>query len=311
MIKFIKKTVIYIILCLVILTCILYKYSGYVDIFYDKFTTPNESSMIIGDSRAMQGVRPSILNKILETNTNNSYSLPVLNYAFTINQAFVGPLYRKSILKKLDKTTSSGVFLISITPMMLSSDIDNDNTKDEFTEKDAPPHNMLFVNNNPNYEHFFRNIKYFNIKNIIKKEYMTHKDGWLEMKNISTNKNALKNIKYSELEGYADMMANLRKKSLYRLKSLDTLVGSLKKYGDVFLFRMPLDKEFRDLENNYQPNFNFQMDSISKKNNIHYINFGLTDSVCKTFDGHHLDIESSKIFSKRLSDSILKYKRHK
>ena len=95
--KLIKKLAIYILICLAIVTLILETNGGHVDAFYEKFTTPKVNSIIVGDSRGFQDLMPSIINNSL---INTDYKLPIYNYAFTIDQAHIGPLYRKSILKK-------------------------------------------------------------------------------------------------------------------------------------------------------------------------------------------------------------------
>ena len=95
--KYLFKTLIFLLACFAVITFVLLKYGGYVDYFYVKFTTPKAKSMIIGDSRSMQGIQPSVVNEAL---SSKDYSLPVFNYSFTIAQASMGPLYNESILKK-------------------------------------------------------------------------------------------------------------------------------------------------------------------------------------------------------------------
>jgi len=303
--KFIKKLIIYALICLAIVTFFLETQGQYIDAFYEKFTTPKVNSVIIGDSRGFQDLMPSIINNSLPS---TDYALPIYNYAFTIDQAHIGPLYRKSILRKLTQQDTKGLFLISLTPMMLSSDIENNNEKGEFIEKGAPPHNMYFVDKKPNYEYFIKNINYFEFKAMLKKEFTVHPDGWMEINHISDNKSRLKEWKNTQMDRFKDM-AKTSKPSDYRIKSLDTLVKTLKNFGDVYLIRVPIDQDFLDLETAYFKDFNERVGEVAKKNDIKYFNFGAIDgSAYFAFDGHHLDTKSAELFSKNVSDSIMKHK---
>lgn len=301
--KFIKKLALYLLICLGIVTLILETKGHHIDAFYEKFTTPKVNSMIIGDSRGFQDLMPSIINNALPAST---YALPIYNYAFTIDQAHIGPHYTKSILRKLTQQKTNGLFLISLTPMMLSSDIKNNNENLEFIEDGAPPHNMYFVNTKPNYEYFIKNIDYFEFKAMFKKEYTVHEDGWMEINHISDDKQRLKEWKNTQMDRFK-AMAKTSKPSDYRIRSLDTLVKTLKKYGNVYLLRVPIDQDFLDLETTYFKDFNRSVGAIAEKNNIPYINFGITDSTYFAFDGHHLDKKSAELFSKNVCDSIIKH----
>lgn len=300
---FLKKILLFLIICTAIITFVLMKFGGNVDYFYNKFITPKTNSMIIGDSRSMQGIQPSIINNELNLEENKS---TIINYSFTIAQAPIGPLYRKSILKKIDKNSKNGIFIISLTPMMLASNNEKDNEKGEFIEENMPPHNMSIVNMNPNYEYFIKNLSYFHFKALFRKKSTMHKDGWLEENNLPENKKTLNNWKKIQEEKFILMSKNYTK-SAYRLKSLDTLVNNLKAYGKIYLLRMPISKSFFNLENTFYPNFDKNIDSIALKNKTHYFNFCKIKNTYKTYDGHHLDKYAGKEFTKTLCDSIDSY----
>ncbi|GAA4282092.1 hypothetical protein GCM10022260_25150 [Gaetbulibacter aestuarii] len=277
-------------------------YGGNVDYFYQKFTTPKTHSMIIGDSRAMQGIQPQIIDSVL---ANKDYQLPMLNYAFTIAQAHIGPLYRKSILKKLAPDTKNGLFIISLDPWMLMSRKSNDNNKGEFMESGRPPHNMSFVSMNPNFEYLIKNYNYFHFKGIFKKKSLLHKNGWLEESNLpkdSTVFNAWKKGQIKMFHGFVNdyVISELRK------KSFDTLLKNFKNHGRIYLVRTPVDKEILEIENSFYPNFEKYLDSVSKSNNIPYFNFNKSlKNYYETYDGHHINKYSGKEFTKALCDSII------
>ncbi len=281
------------------------RYGGNIDYFYNKFTTPKAKSMIIGDSRSMQGIQPAVMNKYLK---NEGYTLPVFNYSFTIAQAPIGPLYTKSILKKLDASVKNGVFIISVTPWMLGSNNDNDNSKGEFHEADSPPHNMHFVNMNPNYEYLLKNLNYFHFKALFRKKSTMHKDGWLEESNLPDSEAVFKHWKSIQKGLFANMDRE-KKVSSYRLKSLDTLVKKLNTHGEVYLVRMPIDQDMLELEKKFYENFDTDISDLAKENNVPFLNITKDiDKKFETYDGHHLDKYGGKDFTKYLCELIIKNK---
>ncbi len=295
-------------ICLGIVTFVLVNYGGNVDFFYEKFTAPKAKSMIIGDSRSMQGIQPGVMNKSF---LDLDIELPMFNYSFTIAQAPIGPLYNKSIEKKLDPETKNGVFIISVTPWMFGSDKNKNNLAGEFREDHQPPHNMRFVSANPNYEYFIKNLNFFHFKGAFRKSSIMHKDGWLEENNLPKEQVVFDEWKSGQARSL-NRKINEYKVSELRLKSLDTLIKKLNKHGKAYVVRMPIDQDFVDIENLFYKDFDVDMESVTKDNNIPYINFNnIRDRInFKTYDGHHLDKNSGQHFTKVLCDSILKYNKN-
>lgn len=300
---FLIKSLSFFILIILLLTIFLNTYGGYVDYFYNKFTTPNTSSMIIGDSRALQGIQPKIINKYF---SNKEFELPMLNYSFTIAQGLIGPLYRKSILKKIDSNTKNGLFIISINPWMLGSKKENNNNIGEFKEEGSPPHNMNFVSMDPNFEYLLKNYNYFHFKAVFRKKSFLHKDGWLEESNLPNDSIIFNDWKKNQIKMFNGFIENY-KVSVFRKKSLDTLINDLKKHGHVYLVRTPIDKEILDVEENFYPGFDREIDALSKSHNIPYFNFNkYTNHNYSTYDGHHINKFGGKPFTKAICDSIIK-----
>lgn len=282
-------------------------YGGNVDFFYEKFTTPKTKSMIIGDSRSFQGIQPRVINKYFE---NKDTDLPILNYSFTGAQAIAGPLYNASILKKIDTTATNGIFIISITPDFLTSKEEFDNKNGEFRESNQPPHNMHFVDKNPNYEYLIKNLSFFHFKALFRKSSKTHKDGWLEESNLPKDSLVYDNWKNFQINIFLEDRDKYKISNL-RINSLDILIQKLKQFGKIYLVRMPISKEFYDLENSKYPKLNTKIDSLAKINNIPFFNFN-TDiiNLYRTYDGHHIDKNGGKIFTKALCDSIYKFEKN-
>ncbi|MCF6294475.1 MAG: hypothetical protein L3J25_02145 [Flavobacteriaceae bacterium] len=299
--KFLIKSLLFFVLVVSIVSIILITSGGYVDYFYEKFTTPNASSMIIGDSRSMQGIQPSIINNYF---ANGEYEIPMLNYSFTIAQISYGPLYTESIKKKLDSTTKNGLFIVTVNPWVLSTREEDDEEKGVFFEKGMPPHNMEFVNHNPNFEYFIKNFNYFHFKSIIRRTSKMHKDGWLEESNLPKDSTMLNEWKKNQVIMYKDF-ASRWVKSEFRLRSLEQLVKYLDLYGDIILLRMPIDQKIIEVEKQYWGDFDKDIEHISKKTNTIYINFSQSFEMYKTYDGNHLDKYGGVDFTKHLCDSIV------
>lgn len=298
--KLIIKLGLYCAMCLAIMSFILIKYGGNIDYFYIKFTSPKAKSMIIGDSRSFQGIQPAVINNYFK---DKNIDLPILNYSFTIAQALMGPLYNKSILKKLDKTTNNAIFIIAITPEMFTEHEGYHNEAGIFREKDQPPHNMNFVDINPNFEYLIKNASFFHFRSLFRKKSVVHNDGWLEELNLPTDKDTYKNWENNQVALFLKD-ANISILSEVRFRSLEQLIDRLHKYGQIFIVRMPVNERFQKLEQQYFPQFEQKINTITVKNKIPYFNFNAYMINLETYDGHHLNKYAGKEFTKILCDSI-------
>ena len=301
---FLVKSILFFLIVLSILSFALIKYGGYIDHFYNKFTTPKASSLIIGDSRSLQDIQPSILNKALN---NTNLELPILNYSFTVKEIAYGKPYTESILRKLDQSTKNGIFILSVHPFVLSNRTGNHEEENGiYFEEDMPPHNMRYVNINPNFEYLFENWNYFHFRGIFRKSSKTHKDGWLEEKNLPSDTLVLNKWAKNQIRMYGDYTKKWQK-SKHRLLCLENLVEKLNSFGKVFLVRLPVGENILNIENKYWEGFNEDMVNISKKHNGTYLNFKTENKIFKTFDGVHLDKFTGVPFTKALADSINKH----
>lgn len=298
--KFLKKAFLFFIMVLAIYTFILVFLGGYVDYFYNKFTTSKQSSLIIGDSRSLQGIQPSVLNECLSL---EKLDTQIFNYSFTISQAAYGPPYTKSIFKKIDTTTlKKGIYILNVNPWMLAERPEDDFKNSKFFEKNAPPHNMEFVNMNPNYEYLIKNYEYFHFRSLIRRTSKLHKDGWLEERNLPKDSFTLENWTNNQIKmfkGFSDKW----NKSLDRKDYLKTLIIRLKNHGEVFLVRLPMSKEILEIERKFWDDFSKDMDRLAIETNVTFIDFS-NKANYDTYDGHHLTKAGGEVFSKDLCDSI-------
>ncbi|HLV40385.1 hypothetical protein [Xanthomarina sp.] len=86
---------------------------GTTDAFYKKLSSQKQTSLIVGSSRAAQGIHPNIIDSVYGSNS-------IYNYGFTISASPYGKAYYTSILSKLKRKEEKGVFIIAVTPWSLS-----------------------------------------------------------------------------------------------------------------------------------------------------------------------------------------------
>ena len=79
------------------------------DNFYYKVSSSKKGSMIIGSSRALQGLNPDVLNQNL-----NRYD--IYNFAFTNLHSPYGLQYYNAINNKLNNSKNDNIFIISVQP---------------------------------------------------------------------------------------------------------------------------------------------------------------------------------------------------
>ena len=72
--KFLLHTIAFLLLCIISLYLLFSFANEQNDPFYIRFTTPEQSSLILGTSRAAQGILPAVLNEKLSRNDFFSYS---------------------------------------------------------------------------------------------------------------------------------------------------------------------------------------------------------------------------------------------
>lgn len=79
--------------------------AGYLDTNYTRLTTDRAPSLIIGTSRAAQGLLPKVFKEIAPQ---------MQNFAFTILHTPFGPSYLELINKKLKQDTKNGLNIIAV-----------------------------------------------------------------------------------------------------------------------------------------------------------------------------------------------------
>jgi len=297
--KFLKQLFIFSILpiAVFVITSIIYA-DGFIDPFYLRFTTPKQKNLIIGSSRAAQGIVPQVLTKNLKKD--------FYNYSFTISHSPYGEAYYISIIRKLDKNTKNGIFIVTVDPFSITSHLGKDGKESFVNEKMLQ--NQLTVSMNPNVEFIIKNglspwraifTHHRTVKNDIT---FLHKDGWLEVKYPWTEEKYKVNLEGKIRDYRKDQMK--RKLSSHRIFYLEKTIQFLQEHGTVYLVRIPTAKEMYDLENDLLPNFNSLIQGIAVKYKVDYFDCSKDYSIYQTTDGNHLFHPSGRKFSQALCDSI-------
>lgn len=265
--------------------------NGYTDPFYIRFTTPKQTNLIIGTSRAAQGLQPSVLRSQLGTE--------FFNYSFSIMHSPFGPTYLKSIKKKLD-TTKSGIFIITVDPWSISSKTANPNDSINFREVMLCLGNTQKVNSKPNFQYLFKNLdgRYHNILMPNRLMYL-HNDGWLEL-SISMDSVSVKKRLLSKIDSYRRNDLPLYKFSELRFNYLKETINYLKAYGAVYLVRLPMHPELFEIEEELMPDFNKKIEELALFTEGYYDMTSLNSSFVYT-DGNHLYKKSGQEVSLKLS----------
>ena len=244
------------------------------DPYYVKLLNKTDKGLILGDSRALQGINPECL------------TFPTFNFAFTIGHSPYDDSYLKLIIKKVDTLSKfKRHHLISITPWSL---LNPENTVQDinpyFSEK------LILPFTNPNWEYIvkFWDLSFVNSLNLLRSKGYTTNFGWNNQNIDSTElyKEYSRRVR-EKIQNYKSKY-NKQKISLesHRVKNLINIIEFLKKTGRISIIRLPVSKEMLEIENQLFPNFNDLFIKLAKDNNIKFIN--LTDLNIKTTDGNHI-----------------------
>ena len=265
---------------------------GGVDAFYGRFTTPPVGSLVLGTSRAAQGIRPAVLTARL----GGQFEGPLLNYAFTLTHSPYGPAYLRSIQRKLRPETKNGLFIVAVDPWSLSLT----GPEGAFPEDNSFIGQLHQVSQNPNLAY----LTHYQTKPLYRLllDYATaterlHPDGWLEV-NIGTDSAQVRARTARKLQDYRRLAAN-QYLSVGRLAALRQTIQFLKPHGRVVLVRLPVGAGLRALEQQYQPGFDQQMRRLAADFVLAYLDYSAAPYA--TTDGNHLQKAASEAFSEQLA----------
>ena len=273
---------------------------GGVDAFYGRFASPAAGSLIVGTSRAAQGIRPAVLAARLA----GQFEGPLLNYAFTLTHSPYGPAYLASIRRKLRPEVRNGLFIVAVDPWSLSAVGRADSvTVAQFPEAKSFIGQLREVSQRPNLVYLAR----YQTKPLYRLplDYATaterlHPDGWLEV-NIGLDSAQVRARTARKLLDYQKLAA-AQHLAPGRLAALRQTIEFLQLHGRVVLVRLPVGPGMLALEQRYQPGFDAQMRRLAAGFAVPYLDYSAAPYA--TTDGNHLQKAASEIFSQQLAADL-------
>ena len=285
---------------------------GFVGDDYPKFThaSPN---LILGLSRAHFGMDPATIGKEFSKLTGNG---DVLNFAFEKSQSPYGEVYLRAIKKKLKENTKNGVFLLCVSPGSFS--VPNRlRTEKEILEFDermmiGKVHNL---NRHPNYEYVRKCFGRSLYKGILPHDHrittVFHENGWEEFRlkagKYEIDQQQIKSWQDETVTGYTKIVDALPEYIAdYRMSWFRKTIEELKKYGSVYIVRLPIHKGVMGLEDRVWKDFDSDMNSVASHYNVAYLNYARTGEKYQTYDGSHLHSASAQKFSQDVALEVLR-----
>lgn len=264
-------------------------WKGYSDEYYKRFLHP-APSLILGTSRAAQGIVPEVLTASLP---EGAFSLPLENFAFTVRTSPYSETYYKAIKKKMGLSEDEqGLFILAVEPFSLRAD--------KAGEQEKWLHLRWTAIREPNYFYLFR---YCRPHSWVRPGGHTtlHEDGWLEISGVSVDSASVAAATEREMSKYNDWEIQ---KSAERIDWLIRTIDLLKTHGTVFLVRIPVSQQMKDREDQVWPDFDQDIRVIADSMSLHYFSFIQQSGDYRTTDGSHLYRDDAILFSKALCDSI-------
>jgi hypothetical protein len=271
--------------------------TGFIDYYYAKITNEG-NSLIIGTSRASQGIIPDSV--MLGT----SFDGPMLNFAFSSFDSPFDEAYFNAIKKKLNEETHNGIFIIEIDPFALSNDLSTKATSRKLSDQ-------FIFKGNPNYEYLYRNVNPFyqliEFRNFIDESSVLHKNGWLELV-LPMDSAAVKTRSDAKVTK-ALAMAQTSSISIEKLDYLRKTIALLQEHGTVILIVMPALQSIIDIEKRYAQTIDIEVRKIAVQTKVKYYDFRSQCNKYTYVDGNHLDKASAILFCKELNKIILENER--
>lgn len=277
---------------------VLTRVDGYIDTHYLKVSSPRQSNLILGTSRAAVGVDPDVL---FDYTSGNYY-----NFSFSVAESSFGPSYLDLIKKKVNVKDSNQTFILTVDPWSICSESKYPNNVDYFRENELSLHNLYRVDVNPNVQYLLRKFsgRYTDIiaKKLNNDSILNlHENGWLEI-SLNFNSERLEQKRADQYQNYSKKTSRLF--SSLRLNSLLETVKYLKQFGKVYLVRLPVHELMLDLELKLMSDFENNINDV-KIASDGYLNMNELNEKFQYIDIHHLHKSSVEDVSKIIAQFIM------
>ena len=277
--------------------------NGSTDEYYLKFSSPKQSSLVLGTSRALQGVIPSAVDSVLDFPRPNLF-----NFAFTLTSSPYGECYLDAIKAKLETGTQKGYFILTIDPWSIS---ERKLISPEIDDRRSVLFGMRNFNSHPNFEYLmkkypsgwgmipFKNLEllflkknYKKLNNSVKGSFnLLSDDGWLNVY-TSLDKSFVAQKELKKFNTYNQNSLD-RQFSPYRYDYLIKIIEYLNSKGSVYLVRLPVPPKMLQIESEYTPDFEHLISSAISKTDG-YLDMTIIENNHDFTDGNHLSRQSAK-----------------
>jgi hypothetical protein len=286
--------------CVIWTLCTALFFDGYTDDFYRRVASPRQPSLILGTSRAAQGIVPQ------EIDTRSlGFAGPLFNFAFTSANSRYGRAYLEAIRRKLSPSSASlpGLFLLEVSPLSISTD---KAAPEHFPEDDvflAKLHSFS-LDPNPEYPFYAADRGYQILYRMLRRwrgseRLFLHEDGWLEVKPFTDEQRLAANL-HEKLADYAEQFASSTP-SEHRLAYLRRTLQLLSEHGRAVLVRVPIHPSLAARERDYMPDFDARIDALARESKASYLDLSDLNGSVKTNDGNHLQRDVARQVSRELS----------
>jgi hypothetical protein len=293
--QFLGRLAIFSFLPLFATIAVISRLDGYTDEFYLRFTTNKKDSLIVGTSRAAQGLQPATLDNILERGD-------VFNYAFTVDISPFGPTYLESIKRKLNSNSRNGIHIVAVDPWSISSQTSDPDDESSFPERNLMLGKTKLVNINPNifyliqsYESPLRSL----LTPPLNRSVFLHDDGWLEVTVPMDEKSAEERLT-RRINDYKNHYLPKYRFSEVRWRYLMKTIDFLQEHGEVYLVRLPVHRKMHEIEEAFMPDFESHIYSLGKP----FKTFAKESDNYEYVDGNHLVTWSGREVSRAVAEWI-------
>ncbi len=306
---FLKTFALFMVLPLAVFIYTLYQADGRSDPYYLRFTTPRQSSLIVGDSRSAQGIHPQVLDSVLHAGGWQGKSF---NYSFALFKSNFGRAYYESIQKKLDPGSRNGVFVVSVDPWNISRNKKlTDEVDAEREQERSFVAKMHFVNLYPNVEYLVRDYPYpfLTLLSPARGQRIEgtrlHEDGWLEVNVDLTAEKVAKRVE-GKTRFYLDNHLTKDTLSVQRVAYLRKTIEMLKQHGTVLLVRLPAHSAIHAIEKRYMPDFNGLMERLAEREGVSYLVIPPDDAKWSFTDGNHMTPATGAKVSRIIGEELVR-----
>lgn len=286
---------------------------GRTDPYYLKFASPRQGSLVLGISRAGQGLRPDIIDSTLGRQYPHA---PLYNFSFTLYGSPYGKVYLDAIRRKLRPGTRNGIFIVTVEPFTLACLGFESPDEQGFRENTGMLATTQWMSTYPNFLYLANNypkaytcILTTRIENHYSQDdtgWQLHKNGWFEVNPPMDSTSVAARIKATEA-AYAAYLPHTTVspvRKAYLVKTIDFL----REHGDVYMVRMPMYPGVSYYSERLYPGFDRFIDSIARPRGIPYLNFIDSNARYSYTDGSHLSKASGALVSAQLAQMILEHR---